>query len=85
MGDYLRQSKSLLILPLMIVPLVAFAVTYFMPPAYCSSVTILLSDTKIFPNTVQQEIEGRGGDYSRISMQERQNSYYNQIYIDQVS
>ena len=75
----LGRRKTLVILPLMIAPLLALAITYFIKPSYVSSVTLLLSDAKIVPSTVQQEIEGRGGGYERISLQERQSSYYNQF------
>jgi len=77
----LGRRKALLILPLMIVPLVAFAITYFMPASYVSSAIIMLSETNVLPQTVERDIEGRSAtyDYSRISIQERQSSYYNQI------
>jgi len=77
----LGRRKALLILPMMIVPLVAFAITYFMPPSYLSSVTIMLSESNVLPMTVEHDIEGRSAsfDYSRLSMQDRQNSYYNQV------
>jgi polysaccharide biosynthesis transport protein len=75
----ITRRKTLVILPLMIVPLIALALTYFMSPTYVSTVTVLLSDTKIIPSTVQQEIEGRGGGWDMTTLQERQNSYYNQF------
>lgn len=73
----ITRRKTLIILPVMIVPLIALALTYFMNPIFVSSVSLLLSDTKIIPSTVQQEIEGRGGGWEMISLQERQSSYYN--------
>jgi polysaccharide biosynthesis transport protein len=75
----ITRRKTLIILPLMIVPLIALALTYFMQPIFVSSVTMLLSETKITPSTVQQEIEPRTGGWEMISLQERQTSYYNQF------
>jgi uncharacterized protein involved in exopolysaccharide biosynthesis len=74
------RRKTLIIIPLMIVPLVAFLVTYFMTPTYVSSVTILLSNPQVLPVSVERDFEGRSGfDYGRISLQERQSSYLSQI------
>jgi polysaccharide biosynthesis transport protein len=76
----LERRKALLILPLMIVPLVAFLITYFMKPTYVSTVTILVGDTRVLPTTVQQDIEGRvGGGYDYRTTQDLQNSYLNQM------
>ena len=74
----LLRRKVLLILPLMIVPLIALVLTYFMQPIYVSSVTILLSNTNIIPRTVQQEVEGRPG-WDMSTLQDLQSSYYNQF------
>jgi uncharacterized protein involved in exopolysaccharide biosynthesis len=74
------RRKALVFLPLMIVPLVAFLMTYFMTPTYVSSVTILLSDPKVLPITVERDFENRSSyDYGRTSIQEMRNSYYSQI------
>jgi uncharacterized protein involved in exopolysaccharide biosynthesis len=77
----ITRRKALILIPLMIVPLVAFLVTYFMSPSYVSKVAILLAEPRVIPTSVERDIEGRVGgfDYSRTSLQERQNSYYNQI------
>jgi polysaccharide biosynthesis transport protein len=75
----LVRRKALLILPLMIVPLMAFLVTYFIKPTYVSTVTILVGDTRILPTTVQQDIEGRAPGYDYRSLQDQQSSYLNQI------
>ena len=59
---------------------IALSLTYFMQPIFVSSVTILLSDTKIVPRdgTAGNRRERRrlGNQYP---LQERQNSYYNQF------
>jgi uncharacterized protein involved in exopolysaccharide biosynthesis len=75
----LTRRKALLLLPLMIVPLAAFLITYFIKPTYVSTVTILIDDTRVLPNTVQQDIEGRPSGYDFHSTQDLQNSYLNQI------
>lgn len=77
----LGRRRSLIILPLMIVPLVAFAITYFIKPSFVSSVTILINETKILPTTVEREVGDQQdfGFSSRTSMQERQSSFFNQI------
>ena len=74
----LGRRKTLIILPLMIVPLVAFAISYFMKPSYVSTVTMLLSDTKVLPTTVERDVSQIGVNYD-ISLQEKQSSYFNQI------
>lgn len=78
----LGRRKALILIPIMIVPLVAFLITYFINPSYVSAVTILLTDPQVLPMTVERDIGTSGGGYeysSRISLQEKQNSYYNQI------
>ncbi len=75
----LGRRKALLILPLMIVPLVAFIITYFMKPTYVSTVSILIGDTMVLPTPVQQDVQGRNGGYDYRSAQELQSSYLNQI------
>ncbi len=76
-GIFLRR-KTLLILPLIIVPLVAYAVSYFIKPSYISAVTIMIGDTRVLPTTVEQDIEGRP-TYNYRTTQDLQNSYLNQI------
>ncbi|OGC89760.1 MAG: hypothetical protein A2W25_02635 [candidate division Zixibacteria bacterium RBG_16_53_22] len=76
----LSRRKTLIVIPLMIVPLVAFLITYFMTPTYVSSVTILLNDLQVLPITVERDFEGRRGfEYGRITLGEREISYRNQI------
>ncbi len=72
------RRKALLILPVIIVPLVAFAASYFLPRTYTSSVNILLGEAKILPPTVERQLEGRAS-YNRISIRDRQRSLYDQI------
>jgi succinoglycan biosynthesis transport protein ExoP len=74
----LVRRRMLLILPLIIIPLVAYAVSYFIKPSYVSSVTILIGETNVLPTTVEQDIEGRPG-YNFRSTQDLQSSYINQI------
>jgi len=74
----ISRRKALIIIPLMIVPLVAFLMTYFMSPTYVSSVTILLSNPQVLPTTVERDFENRGG-YDRISLEERRDSYFSQM------
>jgi len=73
-GPFLRGASAAY-LALMIVPLVAFLITYFMKPTYVSTVTILVGDTRVLPTTVQQDIEGHvGGGYDYRNTQDIQNS-----------
>jgi succinoglycan biosynthesis transport protein ExoP len=76
-GIFMRR-KILLVLPLIIVPLVAYAFSYFIRPSYVSAVTIMIGDTRVLPTTVEQDIEGRSG-YNYVSTQDLQNSYLNQM------
>jgi uncharacterized protein involved in exopolysaccharide biosynthesis len=75
----LGRRKTLLILPLMIVPLVAFAASYFIKPSFVSSVSILLNETRVLPTTVEQDVEGRAGYNYQITTQERQTAIFNQM------
>jgi uncharacterized protein involved in exopolysaccharide biosynthesis len=78
----LGRRKALIFIPLMIVPLVAFLITYFMSPSYVSSVTIMVGNPQVLPSTVERDIgvPRQGMEYtSRATLQEKQNSYYNQI------
>lgn len=72
------RRKALLILPLIIVPLAAFAASFFLPRTYISSVNILLGEAKILPPTVEQQLEGRVS-FNRTSLRDRQRSLYDQI------
>ncbi len=72
------RRKALLILPLIIVPLVAFAASFFLERTYTSSVNILLGEAKILPPTVERQLEGRAS-FDRTSMRDRQRSLYDQI------
>jgi succinoglycan biosynthesis transport protein ExoP len=74
----LIRRKTLLILPLVIVPLVAYAISFFINPSYVSAVTILIGENRVLPTTVEQDIEGRP-TYNYSSTQDLQNSYLNQI------
>jgi uncharacterized protein involved in exopolysaccharide biosynthesis len=67
-----------LLLPLVIVPLAAYAITFFIKPTYVSTVSILIGDTRVLPNTVQQDVEGRTG-YSFRTIQDVQASYASQV------
>ncbi len=72
------RRKAVLILPLIIVPLIALAASYFLAPVYMSSVSIMLGESRILPPSVERQLEGQPS-YSRISNLERQRSYQNQI------
>lgn len=72
------RRKALLILPLIIVPLAAFAASFFLAPTYTSSVSILLGEAKILPPTVERQLEG-GASFNRISVRDMQRSIRDQI------
>lgn len=72
------RRKALLILPVIIVPLVAFAASFFLERTYTSSVSMLLGEAKILPPTVERQLEGRAS-FDRTSMRDRQRSLYDQI------
>jgi uncharacterized protein involved in exopolysaccharide biosynthesis len=74
----LMRRKVYLIIPVMIIPLVAFAAGYFMPPVYQSSVTLLIDESKILPPSVERQLEGPRS-YSRATTAERQGALYSQI------
>lgn len=74
----LVRRKVLLILPVIIIPLIAFAVSYFLPRTFASSVTILLTESSILPPTVERELEGRLS-MRRVDIRDRQVSFTNQI------
>ncbi len=74
----LVRRKVLLILPVMIIPLIAFAASYFLPRTYASSVTILLTESSILPPSVERELEGRQS-LRRVDIRDRQISFTNQI------
>ena len=74
----LVRRKALLILPVIIIPLVAFAVSFFLPRIYASSVTVLLNESSILPPTVERELEGRLS-VARVDIRDRQESFTNQI------
>ncbi|MEE9554446.1 MAG: Wzz/FepE/Etk N-terminal domain-containing protein [candidate division Zixibacteria bacterium] len=74
----LIRRKIILIMPAIIIPLIAFAVSYFLPRIYASSVTILLNESSILPPTVERELEGRQGN-RRVDIRDRQESFTNQI------
>jgi uncharacterized protein involved in exopolysaccharide biosynthesis len=72
----LLRRKLLLILPVIIIPLIAFAASYFLPRTYLSSATILVNEASILPPTVERELEGRP---PRVNIREMQMAYRNQI------
>lgn len=74
----LKRRKVILILPVIIIPLIAFAASYFLPRTFASSVTILLNESSILPPTVERELEG-GQSVRRVDIRDRQASYRNQI------
>jgi len=74
----LVRRKILLILPLVIIPLAAFAISFFLSPIYASSVTVLINEPKILPSTVERELEGRP-DMMRSSVGDREESFMNLI------
>lgn len=74
----LSRRKVYIIIPLMIIPLVAFIAGYFMPPVYESSVTLLIDETKLLPPSVERQLEGPR-NYSRVTATERQGALYSQI------
>lgn len=72
------RRKALLILPVIIIPLTAFAGSFFLVRTYTSSVNILLGEAKILPPTVERQLEGRAS-FNRTSIRDRQRSLYDQI------
>jgi len=74
----LLRRKALIILPVMIIPLVAFVISFFLPRTYASSATILINESSILPPTVERELEGRQ-QMMRIDVHDRQISFQNQI------
>jgi len=67
-----------LIMPVIIVPLTAILATFFIPPTYESSTSILMDESSILPPSVQRSLEtGRG--YRRQSVSDLRNSLSNQI------
>ena len=74
----LLRRKILLILPVVIIPLIAFAVSFFLPRTYASSVMILYNEQSILPPTVERELEGRQ-QVVRVDVRDRQESFHNQI------
>ena len=74
----LNRRKVYIIIPLMIIPLVAFIMGYFMPPVYQSSVTLLIGESKVLPPSVERQLEG-GRSFSRESISERQRALYSQV------
>ncbi len=76
--DILVRRKVLVILPLMIVPLVAYLVTFFMKPTYVSTVTLLIGQTQVLPSSVERDMEAPRG-YNYEGPAELQTAYQNQI------
>jgi len=74
----LKRRKVYLIIPLMIIPLTAFIIGYFMPPVYQSSVTLLIGESKVLPPSVERQLEG-GRSFTREDISERQRALYSQI------
>ncbi len=72
------RRKIFIILPVMIIPLVAFLAGFFISPVYESSVTLLIDESKILPPTVERQLEGRQS-YRRIETADRQRSIFSQI------
>ena len=52
-----RKYRWYLILPVVIVPLAAILATFFIPPTYESSTTILIKETNVLPPTVQRGLQ----------------------------
>lgn len=65
-------------MPVIIIPLIAFAVSFYLPRIYASSATVLLNESSILPPTVERELEGRQ-TMMRVEIGDRQESYRNQI------
>jgi len=74
----LLRRKLLIAFPVMIVPMIAIVASFFMTPVYESSVSILISESKILPPIVEQELEGRP-NFARTSERERTAAIFNQI------
>jgi succinoglycan biosynthesis transport protein ExoP len=74
----LNKRKVYIIIPIMIIPLVAFAIGFFIPPVYHSSVTLLIGESKVLPPSVERQLEA-GRPISRESITERQQAIYSQI------
>jgi uncharacterized protein involved in exopolysaccharide biosynthesis len=74
----LNKRKVYIIIPIMIIPLVAFAIGFFIPPVYHSSVTLLIGESKVLPPSVERQLEA-GRPLSRESITERQQAIYSQI------
>ncbi len=72
------RRKIFIILPVMIIPLVAFLTGYFIPPVYESSVTLLIDESNILPPDVERQFEGRSS-YRRIETADRQRTIFSQI------
>jgi len=73
-----KRRKVYIIIPLMIIPLVAFMMGYFMPPVFQSSVTLLIGESKVLPPSVERQLDG-GRSFSRETISERQRALYSQI------
>ena len=74
----LLRHRSLMILPIMIVPLLAIAASYFISPSFSSTVSILTGEANILPSTVERELEGTQR-VTMISTRDRQNALYSKI------
>lgn len=74
----LRRRKVYIIIPLMIIPLLAFVMGYFMPPIYKSSVTLLIGESKVIPPSVERQLDG-GRSFARETVLERQEALYSQV------
>jgi uncharacterized protein involved in exopolysaccharide biosynthesis len=72
------RRKTLLILPIVIIPLVALAVSYVLPPTYSSTVSILLSEARILPPNVERQLES-GTTYDRVSIRDKEKSLNDEI------
>jgi uncharacterized protein involved in exopolysaccharide biosynthesis len=75
----LNRRKVFIIIPLMILPLLAFILGYFMPPVYDSSVTLLIGESKILPPSVESQLEGNRAYARYTEVAERQRALYVQI------
>ena len=74
----LKRRKAFVIIPLMIIPLVAFVIGFFMPPVYSSSVTLMIGESKVLPPSVERQLDP-GRSFSRETIEERQRILYGQI------
>jgi succinoglycan biosynthesis transport protein ExoP len=72
------RRKTLLILPMVIIPLVALVISYVLPATYSSTVSILLSEAKILPPNVERQLEG-GPSYDRVSIRDKEKSLNDEI------